>query len=62
MKIDLCKLKKAYIAIAKEMTLYQPCKEKTISLDPFVWLAVQNLISDYFGKQGINSLSEIEEE
>ena len=59
-KRNLSKLKKAYVAIAKEMFLYQPGKEKSISLDPFIWLEVQNLIEDYFKHEGISSLNDIE--
>ena len=61
MKRNLSKLKKAYVAIAKEMILYQPGKEKSISLDPFVWLEVQILIEDYFKQMGINSLKDIKD-
>lgn len=62
MKRDLYRLKKAYIAIAKEMFLYQPGKEKSISLDPSIWIELQNLIDDYFKINGINSLNEIKNE
>ena len=61
MKRNLSQLKKAYVAIAKEMFLYQPSKEKSISLDPFIWLEVQNLIEDYFKHEGISSLNDIED-